>query len=203
MRIAGEVKECGNRAFRAGDLDRALDKYQKGLRYLQEYRSARAKADGDDDDAPVDSDDEDLPEDDEELARREAERAQEPLPPASAEAASEFDRQAAVLRFSLHSNTALLQLKLRAFDDARRAAAAALAAADAAGASDTDRAKALFRRAAARSGLRDDEEAIKDLEAAAQLAPGDAAVARELAAAKHRLAEQIRKEKAAYKKFFA
>jgi peptidyl-prolyl isomerase D len=36
-RIAAEIKEFGNKAFKAGDLELGLDKYQKGLRYLAQW----------------------------------------------------------------------------------------------------------------------------------------------------------------------
>ncbi|KAK4174418.1 cyclophilin-like domain-containing protein [Triangularia setosa] len=36
LKIASDCKEFGNKAFKAGDLNVALDKYQKGLRYLNE-----------------------------------------------------------------------------------------------------------------------------------------------------------------------
>ncbi|KAK4195008.1 cyclophilin-like domain-containing protein [Triangularia verruculosa] len=36
VKIASDCKEFGNKAFKAGDLSVALDKYQKGLRYLNE-----------------------------------------------------------------------------------------------------------------------------------------------------------------------
>jgi peptidyl-prolyl isomerase D len=49
---------------------------------------------------------------------------------------------------------------------------------------------------------KDEEEALKSLEAAKKLAPEDAAVNTELAAVKKAAAARIAKEKAAYKKFF-
>lgn len=36
LKIASDCKDFGNKAFKAGDLSVALDKYQKGLRYLNE-----------------------------------------------------------------------------------------------------------------------------------------------------------------------
>ena len=68
--------------------------------------------------------------------------------------------------------------------------------------SNQDRAKATYRKALALLGLKDDEEAVKSLETAQKLAPGDAAISKELAAAKKKAAEHAKKEKAAYKKFF-
>lgn len=68
--------------------------------------------------------------------------------------------------------------------------------------SNQDRAKALYRKALALLGLKDDEEAVKSLETAQSLAPGDVAINKELNAAKKKAAERAKKEKAAYKKFF-
>lgn len=146
-----EIKEFGNKAFKSGDLHLGLEKYQKGLRYLDEYSEEKP------------------------------------------------DPAAAALRFTLHSNSALLQVKLKSFDEAQASASRALAVQ---ATSEADRAKAYYRRALAREGLRDDEAARQDLQEAAKLAPGDAAVAKELAAVKKRAAEQAKKEKAAYQKFF-
>ena len=103
------------------------------------------------------------------------------------------------MRFSLHSNSALSQNKLKAYDEAARSAGNALELQDI---TDGDRAKAYYRRAVARVGLKEDEVAVKDLEAALKLAPGDAAITKELNGVKKKAAEQARKEKAAYKKFF-
>lgn len=52
-------------------------------------------------------------------------------------------------------------------------------------------------------GLKNEEEALKDLEEANKLVPGDGAVVKELAAVKKNIAERAKKEKAAYSKFFA
>ena len=61
-----------------------------------------------------------------------------------------------------------------------------------------DKAKALYRRALARSNLKDDDAAIQDLEAAAAVAPGDAAIVNELSRLKQRAGERAKKEKAAH-----
>lgn len=90
-------------------------------------------------------------------------------------------------------------MKLKSFEDAQTSASNAL---EVRGTSDADKAKAYYRRALARAGQKDDESAAADLESALELAPGDAAVTKELAAVKKRAAEQAKKEKAAYKKFF-
>lgn len=134
-----------------------LEKYQKGLRYLNEYPTAA---------------DEDSPETAEQLK---------------------------TIRFALHSNSALLQNKLKAYEDARTSASHAL---DIKGIAPADQAKAHYRRALAIVGLKDDEEALKDLGAASQLAPGDPAITKELAAVKKKAADAAAKEKAAFQKFF-
>jgi peptidyl-prolyl isomerase D len=40
FKIASELKDFGNKAFKAGDLETGIEKYQKGLRYLNEYPEA-------------------------------------------------------------------------------------------------------------------------------------------------------------------
>ncbi|KAL8800213.1 MAG: hypothetical protein Q9182_005335 [Xanthomendoza sp. 2 TL-2023] len=156
-KIANELKDFGNKAFKGGDLNLALDKYQKGLRYLNE-------------DSEVEKDD--------------------PV---------ELPQQLTAIRFTLHSNSALLQNKLKAYEEAQKSATNALEQEGVAGA---DRAKAFYRKGVASQGLKDDEQAVKDFEEALKLAPGDAVIMRELSAVKKKLAEQTKKEKAAYKKFF-
>lgn len=103
------------------------------------------------------------------------------------------------IRFTLNSNSALLQIKLKAFDDALKSASNAVKIVDV---GDADKAKAYYRKALANIGLKDDEEAIKDLNEALKLAPGDAAITKELGIVKKKAADQDKKEKAAYKKFF-
>ncbi|KAL8809599.1 MAG: hypothetical protein Q9200_003271 [Gallowayella weberi] len=157
-KIANELKDFGNKAFKAGDLNLALDKYQKGLRYLNE-------------DSEIEKDD--------------------PV---------ELPKQLTAIRFTLHSNSALLQNKLKAYEEAQKSATNALEQEDVAGA---DRAKAFYRKGVASQGLKDDEQAVKDFEEALKLAPGDTAIMKELSAVKKKFAEQTKKEKAAYKKFFS
>lgn len=159
LQIANELKDFGNKAFKAGDLDLALAKYQKGLRYLNEY------------------------------------------PESSADDPESLLKDLTHLRFSLHSNSSLLQIKLKSFDEAQNSASNALDLDDEA-VSNQDRAKASYRKALALLGLKDDEEAVRSLENAQKLAPGDAAISKELRAAKQKAAEQAKKERAAYKKFF-
>lgn len=157
FKIANECKDFGNKAFKGGDLNLGLDKYQKGLRYLNEQTE------------PADED------------------------------PKELAGQMKSLRFTLHSNSALLQNKLKAFHDANNSASNALDVLDI---PDTDRAKAYYRRGLAKEGLKEEDEAIKDYEEALKYAPGDPAIAKQLSAVKKKAAEQAKKEKAAYKKFF-
>ncbi|KAF3058260.1 41 kDa peptidyl-prolyl cis-trans isomerase [Daldinia childiae] len=104
------------------------------------------------------------------------------------------------LRFTLNCNSALLNLKLEAWDDAQRTAVAALAVS---GVSDKERAKALYRQGLALIKLRDEDAAVAALEQAKKLVPNDAAITKELEAVKKQAAARLAKEKAAYKKFFS
>ena len=160
LEIATKLKEYGNKAFKSGDLNLALEKYQKGLRYLNEYPEA-------------------LPED-----------------PAG------LSKELTQIRFTLHSNSSLLQIKLKSFEDAKSSADNALEI-EGQGVPSQDRAKASYRKALALLGLKDDEGAVRSLERAQELAPGDVAITNTLHDAKKKAAEQAKKEKAAYSKFFA
>lgn len=151
------MKDYGNKAFKAGDLDLAIEKYQKGLLYLKKYPQ------------PLDED-----------------------PP-------ELAQQLKTIRFSLHSNSALLQNKVKAFEDALDSATRAI---EIEGIAAVDKAKAYYRRALAKVSLKDDDQAIVDLEEALKLAPGEPSIIKELGVVKKRVADKVKKEKAVYKKFF-
>lgn len=151
------MKDYGNKAFKAGDLDLAIEKYQKGLLYLKKYPQS-------------------LDEDPPELAQ-----------------------QLKTIRFSLHSNSALLQNKVKAFEDALDSATRAI---EIEGIAAVDKAKAYYRRALAKVSLKDDDQAIVDLEEALKLSPGEPSIIKELGVVKKRVADKVKKEKAAYKKFF-
>ncbi|KAI0468112.1 cyclophilin-like domain-containing protein [Xylaria cf. heliscus] len=157
LQIASDCKEFGNKAFKAGDILTGLEKYQKGLRYLNEEPDLRE----------VDED---------------------------------IKAKLASLRFTLNCNSALLNLKLEAWEDAERSAASALAVP---GISDAEKGKALYRRGLAFIKLKDEEEAVKALQEARKLVPNDAAIAKELDTVKKQAAARVAKEKAAYKKFFS
>ena len=157
VKIATDLKGYGNDAFKKGDLSLGLDKYQKGIRYLNE-------------DPSLDGEPEDT------------------------------KKALDALRFTLNSNSALLSNKLKDFGEGLRCASAAL---DVTGITEAEKAKALYRRAIAEIGLKDEDAALKDLEVANKLVPGDAAVVKELATVKKAAVERAKKEKAAYSKFFS
>ncbi|KAJ5469646.1 Peptidyl-prolyl cis-trans isomerase D [Penicillium diatomitis] len=161
LKIATELKGFGNTAFKKGELNLGLEKYQKGLRYLNEVPE------------PAESD------------------------------PKELDEQMKALRFTLHSNSSLLANKLQQYRQAQRWASFALEAAQAAKAKDADLAKVYFRRALAYEGLKEEDEALKDLQQASQLAPTDAGITNEIAKVKKALKERDAKDKAAARKFFS
>ncbi|ORY08333.1 peptidyl-prolyl cis-trans isomerase D [Clohesyomyces aquaticus] len=103
------------------------------------------------------------------------------------------------LKISLYSNSALLQNKMKDWDAANESATKAL---EVEGLSDKDKGKAYFRRAQARIGKKNEEDALRDLEEARRFAPGDAAVERELAGVQKRVKERKEKEKKIYKNAF-
>ncbi|KAF2842060.1 peptidyl-prolyl cis-trans isomerase D [Patellaria atrata CBS 101060] len=157
LKIASELKELGNKAFKSGEITLGLAKYQKGLRYLHEYPEP-----------------------------------QENDPP-------ELGKQLSSLKFTLYNNSSLLQIKLKEWDAALSSASNAL---EVPGTTDAEQGKAMYRRALARSGKKADDEAVEDLEEALKRVPGDPAITSELNAVKKRAQERLKKEKAAYKKFF-
>lgn len=162
FKIASELKNYGNSAFKSGNLALGLEKYQKGLRYLNEF-----------------------PEPDEEKDPK------------------DLEPQLKALRFTLHSNSALLANKLSQYKNAQTWATYALEVADAAKAKDTDRAKALYRRAVASGGLKEEDSALSDLETASKLAPGDAGITNEVARVKQAIKNREAKERATARKFFS
>ncbi|CAG8094380.1 unnamed protein product [Penicillium salamii] len=161
FKIASDIKGYGNAAFKSGDLNLGLDKYQKGLRYLNEFPEP-----GEDD-------------------------------------PKELGPQMKALRFTLHSNSALLGNKLHKYRQAQNWATYALQVAEAAQAKDADKAKAHYRRALAHEGLKEEDSALKDLLEAEKLAPGDAGIVNEIAKVKKTVKERGAKEKAAAQKFFS
>ncbi|KAK6339599.1 peptidyl-prolyl cis-trans isomerase cpr6 [Orbilia javanica] len=103
------------------------------------------------------------------------------------------------LRFSLHSNSSLLQNKSGAFKDAEDSATKAI---EVPGISDAEKGKGYFRRAQARLGLKNEQGGQEDLEEAIKYVPNDGAVKKELDAIKKKQTERAAKEKNAYKNMF-
>lgn len=161
FKIASDLKGFGNAAFKSGDNNLGLDKYQKALRYLNEFPE------------PAEND------------------------------PKELGEQIKALRFTLHSNSALLANKVERFDQAKKWAGFALDTAEAAKAKDTDKAKAYYRRAVAQVGLKEEDDALKDLQSALKLSPDDVAIANEIARVKQAVKAREAKDKAAAKKFFS
>lgn len=163
FKIASELKNFGNTAFKNGDLALGVAKYQKGLRYLN-----------------------DIEEPDENDPKQ-----------------KELDGEIKSLRFTLHSNSSLLSNKRRRFRDGKAWATYALEVAAEAKTKDADKAKAYYRRAIAEAGQKEEDEALRDLEEAAKLAPGDAAIINETDKVKKAIKAANDREKAAAKKFFS
>lgn len=162
FKIASDLKGFGNTAFKSGDLNLGIEKYQKGLRYLNEFPET-----GEDDEN------------------------------------KEVAEQMKSLRFTLHSNSSLLANKVSNFNDAQKWAGYALQIADAAKAKDADKAKAYYRRAVALIGQKEEDSALKDLQAALKLAPNDVAITNEINKVKKAVKDREAKDRKAAQKFFS
>ncbi|KAL1920488.1 uncharacterized protein VTP21DRAFT_865 [Calcarisporiella thermophila] len=67
----------------------------------------------------------------------------------------------------------------------------------------SDRTKAYFRRGVALVNVKEEEEAVKDLEKALELAPSDVAIKKELTNTKQKIIQRREKQKQAYAKMFS
>ncbi|GAA5945205.1 hypothetical protein JCM3775_003698 [Rhodotorula graminis] len=124
-----------------------------------------------------------------------------------------LEAEYATLRLSLLLNSALVALKVGGTSAAQLGVKAASRALRLDGdpeqtpmakrLTDADKAKALYRRAMARTLLKEEKEAVDDLEEAAKLQPDDAAIRKELAAAKQRIEDRKKRARAAYGKMFS
>ena len=157
-RIASDIKDYGNRAFKAGDIDLGVEKYQKAIRYLNEYAVTRH------DDDP-----------------------------------KELRDQLQSLRYTLLTNSALLQNKQGNFRDAEESSTKALAIEEL---TEVEKVKAYFNRGVAFQGLKDDAAALEDLEKAYSLVPSDTAVLKQLEVTRKKVADSQAKQKAKLKNFF-
>ncbi|KAF2998254.1 peptidyl-prolyl cis-trans isomerase cpr6 [Curvularia kusanoi] len=157
LKVATELKDMGNAAFKKQELQLGIAKYQKSLRYLHEIP---AKGDND--------------------------------PP-------ELWEKLQALKITVYSNLALLQNKTSQFNEAAESATKALSIEKI---TEKDLAKAYFRRAQAKVGKKNEEEALADLNEAIKYAPGDAAILKELEVVKKKVQARKDKEKKAYANAF-
>ncbi|PAV18254.1 peptidyl-prolyl cis-trans isomerase [Pyrrhoderma noxium] len=161
IEIATKLKALGNTKFKNGELEAALEKWQKAVRYL--------------DVNPV------LPEDTSEAVKK----------------------SHSEILSSLLLNSALAAHKLGGSGNARTAIDWTSRAINRLELSNAEKAKALYRRALARSTLHEEEEAEKDLKEALGLVPGDAACTQELGRIQGAMKAKRDKEKKAFKSLFA
>ncbi|KAK5674628.1 peptidyl-prolyl cis-trans isomerase cpr6 [Elasticomyces elasticus] len=112
----------------------------------------------------------------------------------------ELSAQLNQLRISLHTNSSMLQYKLKAYKESLTSADNALAVE---GITEAQKAKALFRKGVAAKDSKNEEDALKSLAEASKLAPNDAGIKKELEAVKKAAAGRKDKEKKAYSKAFA
>ncbi|PIG89239.1 peptidyl-prolyl cis-trans isomerase D [Aspergillus arachidicola] len=143
FKIASELKNFGNTAFKSGNLALGLEKYQKGLRYLQEF-----------------------PEPDENDPK-------------------ELDGQIKLFGSPCTPTLPFWPTNWHSTE------------------TDADKAKAYYRRAVASSGLKEEDEALKDLQEAEKLAPGDAGITNEIAKVKKAIKDRQAKERATAQRFFS
>jgi peptidyl-prolyl isomerase D len=104
------------------------------------------------------------------------------------------------VRVQFHLNSALVQLKANHAADAIKSTTNAL---EIEGLSDSDKAKAYYRRGQAYGKTKEDAMAIEDLKKALELTPNDSGVIAELNAARNRQKARREKEKAVFSKMFS
>ncbi|KAK9390457.1 cyclophilin-like domain-containing protein [Lipomyces mesembrius] len=155
FKLSQQIKDIGTALFKSAKFDKALEKHEKALRYLNYFS-----------------------------------------PDSKDELAPQFDK----LKISILLNTALIHLKLNGPHEAIKSADNALFVD---GITDTDKAKALYRRGVGQLGTKNAESAVISFEEAMQFAPGDKAIVKELNVAKKLVAERRKKERAAYAGFFS
>jgi len=112
----------------------------------------------------------------------------------------ELGKQLNALKISCHLNSAQCYLKQENWERAKFSTTAAL---EIDGVTEAETGKAYYRRALATAALKDDDEAIKDLEKAQKVAKGDSAIENELVKLRKRKADREKKQKSALKGAFA
>jgi len=112
----------------------------------------------------------------------------------------ELGKQLNALKISCHLNSAQCYLKQENWERAKFSTTAAL---EIEGVTEAETGKAYYRRALATAALKDDDEAIKDLEKAQKVAKGDSAIENELVKLRKRKVDREKKQKSALKGAFA
>ncbi|KAF9116675.1 Peptidyl-prolyl cis-trans isomerase D [Mortierella sp. AM989] len=158
--IAQDLKNLGNAFFKTGDYAKAMNKYKKAIRYLNE------KPAFDDDDAP------------------------------------EYIKEYYSVKIPCYLNHGFSALKLGRPETTIKDMTVILEL-DPQYSSNSDKAKAYFRRGSAYLKINDLESAKSNLEQAKKLSPTDAGVLKELEVVQAKLAAKREKEKKAYAKMFA
>jgi len=176
LQAAKDIREVGNKLWKEGKSEEAVDKWQKAIRFLDYHPDYSAYLEGR---TPLAGDPEN-PQDEEDVKRRRA--FQELLSALLLNSAL----GAIKLGGPIHSRTAVSLTN--------RAVGIAL--------SDADRAKGLYRRALARVTLKEEAEAEKDLLEATKLV-NDQAISSELDKVRALRKANAEREKAKFKKMFA
>jgi len=175
LQVAKNIREIGNKLWKEGKSEGALDKWQKAIRYLDYHPEYSAYLEGR---TPLSGDPEN-PQDEEDVKRR---------------------RGFQELLSALLLNSALGAIKLAGSH--LRTAVALTDRAVGIALSDADRAKGLYRRALARVALKEEAEAEKDLVEATKLV-NDQAILLELEKVRALRKAKAEREKAKFKKLFA
>ncbi|KAF8622532.1 hypothetical protein AX15_006943 [Amanita polypyramis BW_CC] len=162
LRIARTIREIGNQLYKQGDINGALQKYSKSIRYLDLYTE--------------------LPED---------------APP-------EMNESYANLLSALLLNSALAAIRVEphTHTNAMISISNTTRALNKLELNKADQAKAYYRRAFAKSIMKDEDGAEADLVVASGLLPNDAAITNELTKIRQKKKEHLDREKKAYKKMF-
>ncbi|KAL5478566.1 CPR6 [Sanghuangporus weigelae] len=161
LEIATNLKALGNTKFKVGDVEGALEKWQKAIRYLDWHSDL------------------------------------------SDEKGEQLTKDFLDLLGSLLINSALAAHKLGGIDNEHLAVELTSRALDNLELQPAEKAKALYRRAIARSAVHEEEDAENDLKEALTIVPGDEACQRELARVQQGRKAKREKEKKMFKGLFS